>query len=257
LARGVHNRGTKGPMVKEMLKRIAIGLTLGWLVIVVDGCSGDDDSETPYCADLAGGVICKPAGVAELQFAAVRSDACADSKVSPRDCPDPTSDTTAKLSQPEDGKLCMKGTVVDPNGWAWLIMSVGTFNQDGTAATSVLDAKKLGATELRFTLEDPPADGLTLFAATVHNYECGSAGPPGCLGEGFGLMSGPRSNQRRLLMEAGVQQAPFKDFSRSDPYDPFNIDALHAFIFEIPPGDYDFCVSDFHFVDADGHDVGP
>jgi hypothetical protein len=244
-------------MVKEMLKKITIGLVLACLVMAISGCSGGGDSETPYCADLEGGVICKPAGVAAVQFAAVRSDACAESAVSARDCPDAASDTTVKLNQPEDGKLCMKGNAVSPSGWAWLIMGVGTFNKDGSAATSVLDAKKLGATELRFTLENPPADGLTLLAATVHSYECGSAGPPGCLGEGFGLMSGPRSNQRRILTEAGEQQAPFKDFSRSDPYDPFNIEALHGFIFEIPPGDYDFCVSDFHFVDADGHDVDP
>jgi hypothetical protein len=241
-----------------MLKAMTIGLSLCSLVVAVSGCSGDDDAaEVPYCADEKDALICKPAGVAGVEVAGVRSDACADSKVSQRNCPDASSETTVTLSQPEDGKLCMKGTAADPNGWVWLIMGVGSWNKQLTAVTSVLDAKKLGATGLSFTLENPPADGLTLLAGTAHGHDCGSAGPPGCLGEGYVLMTGPRSNQFRSLMESGEQQAPFKDFSRSDPYDPFDIEQLHDFIFEIPPGDYDFCVSDFHFVDAKGHDVGP
>ena len=238
-----------------MFKRTTSGLCLCWFL--ASGCSGGDGDQVAYCADVKGGVICEPAGVAGVQWAGVRSDACANSAVSQRNCPDAASDTTVTLSQPENGKLCMKGTAVDPSGWAWLIIGVGTWNERLTAATSVLDAKKLGATELRFTLENPPADGLSLFAATVHAYDCGNAGPPGCLGEGFALMTGPRSNQTKSLAESGEQSAPFKDFSRSDPYDPFNVEALHDFIFEISPGDYDFCVSDFHFVDAEGHDVSP
>jgi len=236
-----------------MIKTICMGVTLSLLGLTT-GCDKDDASyNTPYCVN-GEGTICDPAGLPFVRFASLRSDAC-QSPVR-GNCAMPLSATTATLTQPEAGKVCMKGTVVGKDGFAWLVLGVSRWNQHNTQIFDLLDAGALGIAALQLTVDSPPTTGLSLFATTAHQTMC-LDGPPECLGEVWNLMTGPRSNLVKPIDTAGPLDAPFTNFARINPNEVLDSTRLGHFIFVVSPGDYDFCVSDFKFLDAQGNEVSP
>jgi hypothetical protein len=233
-----------------MFKTKSIGLVLGVLGFVT-GCESVVDDK-PYCAD-GPGEICAPAGFPFVTSAGTLTDCqttpgCTSTK------------TTATLSQPQAGTVCLKGTVAAspvPSGgpsFAWLLLSVNSVNQSKTQIVEVFDAKALGITGLQFTIESPPATGVTLFATAAHTSSCSS--PPECLSS-WSLTTG-RADVVKAFQTAGPESAPFSSFlMRTDPNRVLDSSALSHFIFEVGPGDYDFCVSGLSFVNASGETVSP
>jgi hypothetical protein len=230
-----------------MMKKIAMGFVACALSLTT-GCDSANVDQTPFCSE-ANRSICAPPGFPLVNAAGFRSDACP----SGGDCAAPLTKTTASLSQPETGKLCMKGTVAGRDGFAWLLLQVDQRNMSFKDVVEVLDAKALGITELRFTIDGPPAAGLSLFGTAIEKSHCEVPGD--CYGEGWNLMTGPRSNLVKVIDTAGPVSAPFANFARVNPNEVFNTAALGVFIFVIGPGDYDFCISDFKWVDAQGNVV--
>jgi len=82
-----------------------------------------------------------------------------------------------------------------------------------------------------------------------------------CLTYGFNLMTAPLSNIPLTITAPGPVVAPFVDFqqTRSGVSQTFDTSAIQHIEFGVgpEPGDYDFCLSDFKFLDAAGNEVKP
>jgi hypothetical protein len=236
--------------MKNLIKRTSVGLALGLLGLAT-GCDDSAVSTEPYCKAVAGVNVCDPAEFPYVTELGTRSDACPDPGRG--SCDAPLSETTAVLSTPEDGKVCLKGTVAGREGFAWLIVQVSKWTEARFNIVETLDAKKPGITELRFNVENPPAEGLTMFATSAHTRHCDV--PAGCL-NGFDFTTGPRSNIVKVIDESGPVRAPFTDFARSDdPNLKLDTTQLAHFIFVLGAGNYDFCIDGFKFVDISGNEV--
>jgi hypothetical protein len=237
-------------MTKEQSSVVVATSCLGLLLAA--SCGSDPDVAMPYCAS-GNGLLCEPAAMPFVVSAGTRSDACPGVVGTP--CTMPMSQSTTALSQPEPGKICMKGVVAGPAGWAWLLLGVSKWDRTRTHIVGVLDAKALGIAGLTFNVEKPPTVGMSLFATTAAVRQC--AMPVGCLGEGWNLMTGPRSGLVKAIATPGPVNAPFADFARQDPNQVLDTSALAHFIFVLSPGAYDFCISDLKFVDSAGAEVVP
>jgi len=188
-----------------MIKKISIRITVSWLGLTAS-CGSTPEDLVPYCsADSAD--VCGPVGFPFVASARSRSDACPAGGA----CAVPLSKTATVVSQPEPGKLCMKGTVVGREGFAWLILAVSHWNRAATDLLDVFDAKALGISELRFTVDRPPTAGVSLFATTAHQRHCDV--PSGCLDEGWDLLTGPRSNLVKVI-DQGSAMFPKRVFAR-------------------------------------------
>lgn len=233
-----------------MIRTISIGLMLGAFSFVTGCASAVDDK--PYCAD-GPGMICAPAGFPFVTSASTLTDC--------QTVPGCTSSTTtATLRQPQAGTVCLKGTVEAPPGpgggpsFAWLLLAVNTVNRSKTQIVDVFDAKALGITGLTFTVDNPPATGVTLFATAAHSSSC--TYPPDCLY--FWNLTTGRADVVKAFQTTGPESAPFSSFlMRTDPNKVIDSSALAHFIFEVGPGDYDFCVSQLAFTNAAGATVSP
>jgi hypothetical protein len=229
-----------------MIKKASMGL-VWWALNFVAGCGSTVVDDKPFCANEPGSTICAPASFPFVTSAGALTDCqtmtgCTASK------------TTATLSQPQAGTVCLKGTVEAPSGYAWLLLAVSSTNESVTQIVDVFDAKTLGITGLQFTIENPPAAGVTLFATTAHQRSCTS--PPDCL-TGWNLTTGSRADVLKAFQTAGPESAPFSSFLNDDPNKVFDTSALAHFVFVVGPGDYDFCVSQLAFTNAAGATVSP
>jgi hypothetical protein len=232
-----------------MITRRFLGLAVSLLGLGGASCSSPD--LTPACTS-GNGLICAPAALPFVVSAGTRSDACSRDVGTP--CPSPASPTTAALDQPEPGKLCMKGSVV-AGGFAWLLVGMSAWDRTRTNIVGVFDARALGIEALSFTIDRPPSAGMSLFATTAVARFC--AMPSLCLEE-WDLMTGPRTGLVKVIKEPGTVSAPFTDFERQTaPNDALDASAIGHFIFVLGAGDYDFCISDFKFVDGQGAEVVP
>ena len=232
-----------------MITRRFLGLAVSLLGLGGASCGSPD--LTPACTS-GNGLICAPAALPFVVSAGTRSDACPSDVGSP--CPSPMSRTTAALDQPEPGKLCMKGSVAS-GGFAWLLVGMSAWDRTRTNIVGVFDARALGIEGLTFTVDRPPSAGMSLFATTAVARFC--AMPSLCLEE-WDLMTGPRSGLVKAITESGTVSAPFADFEyQVAPNQALDASAIGHFIFVLGAGDYDFCISDFKFVDGQGAEVLP
>jgi len=238
--------------MKPTMRRLSFALLLGALAL--NQACGSTASEPPnYCKDTAG-TLCNPRGVPFVQFALVATDACSGAL-----CPSPPlSATTATLSQPESGKLCLSGTVAT-GGYVVLNLEFTKFNQDNSKVLAKFDAAARGITQVAFTLDSPPSAGLTLGAAITTSLDC-PATPLDCFTYGFEFMTAPLSNVPVRFTEIGPQTAAFSCFeqTRSGVSQTFDTSALEFVSFNsVGPGDYDFCFHDFKLLNAAGAEVKP
>ncbi len=202
------------------------------------------------------GFICNPQGLAFAAVAFGVSDACGGLI---GDClTPPPGSTTATLSQPEPGKLCLTG-IAKPGGWADLVIAYTVYNPEGTQVLKKFDADGRGITQAAFTLDAPPIGGVSLDAAVVTRLQCEANGTDFCHTYGFSLMTAPLSHVPVRFSEPGPQVAPFSRFeqTRAGESQSFDTSALEHFSFGVGPGAYDFCVHDFKFIDAAGNEVEP
>jgi len=196
--------------------------------------------------------LCVPSGFPFVRSARAISDACGN------DCPmlaanTGVGETTATMSQPEAGKLCLSG-IVSPGGWAQISLFFVDRSQDRTEILNRFDASALGITQAAFTIDSPPSGGLTVTAAVTVATSC-----PGdftaCIAYGFNLMTAPGSSVRAKYTATGSQNAPFANFLQTAGTHSFDTSALLNLVFVVGDGGYDFCIHDFKFLDSHGNEV--
>lgn len=162
--------------------------------------------------------------------------------------------TTAMLSHPEFGKVCLKGSV-SAAGYAFVVLILTEYNEEEDKVVRRFDANSLGIDQVAFTLESPPASGVTVVSAVLKKLECpGSANAVDCRTSGFSLMTAPGSGMPLSIIETGPVVAPFANFEQTDPAKSatFDTSGLDSFAFFVTAGAYDFCIRDFKFLDGTG-----
>ncbi len=250
------------------LKRLALGCSAFVLGV---GCNRQSATASPDApgpaASTAGasgedvncakeGFLCAPKGLAFTAVALGVSDACGGLI---GDCPNPPpGSTTARLTQPESGKICMAG-VVKPGGWADLVLAFTLYSDStGTKVLKKFDADARGITQVGFTIDSPPRGGIKLEAAVTTQLEC-PGDPMACFTYGFSFRSAAEVDAPMSFTEPGPQVAPFTRFKQGRPgvSQVFDTTALENISFGVGPGEYDFCIRDFKFLDAAGNAVVP
>jgi hypothetical protein len=195
---------------------------------------------------------CTPSQVPFADAAIAVSDTCGST------CPllaadTPPGETTATLSQPKAGTLCLSG-VVSPGGWAQIVLVFAVRNQERTAILRTFDANALGITQMEFTIDSPPSGGVSVSAAITTALSCPD-GLFGCFTYGFDLMIAPGSSVPANYTTPGPVIAPFADFKQTVDTQTFNTSALEHVVFSVGVGSYDFCIRDFKFLDAQSNEV--
>jgi hypothetical protein len=220
------------------------------------GSSGTAPASTnPNCGK--DGYICAPPGLPYVRAAAAVSDLCGGLVAGCALATNPPAgSTTANLTQPESGKVCLAGTVA-AGGVAVLVLGFSDWNQDGTAILETFDPTHLGITQASFTIDSPLTGSLAVGAATTPPapVDCPEAS---CL-TNFDLGTSPTSGVNMSFPAPGPQVASFANFHASggggQTFDPTALDLL-AFA-TTGAGDYAFCISDFKLLDAAGNEVTP
>ena len=195
---------------------------------------------------------CIPDGFPFATSAKAISDACVGH------CPllasdTPVGETTATLSQPKAGTLCLSG-VAAPDGWAQIGLLFAVKNPSGTETLKTFDADSLRITQVAFTIDSPPSGGVSVEAGITIATSCPSD-ELACVANGFSLMTAPGSSAPLSITSPSPVIAPFADFIQSVGSQRFDTTALDHLVFSVGPGSYSFCVHDFRFLDANGREV--
>jgi hypothetical protein len=167
--------------------------------------------------------------------------------------PTPAATTQLQMSRDDAGGTCMQGRITD--GWAQLIVGFDGSNRNGSMPlppeSKPLDADSAGIDGVQFTLDTPPVNGLTLETAYVVGEHCF---PGNCELHGdFYIMDSDGVAHR--FASSGTYSFRFSDFQQAPWGDPgSHLDETHlaGMFFRLPSGDFDFCLSDFHFLDVNG-----
>jgi hypothetical protein len=185
---------------------------------------------------------CLPSGFPFARSAFAHSYACNGI------CPavSPAGPWTIVLNQPQTGTLCLSGTNPHPMGTG-LSLDFTTLAQLSPSSLMVLErfnADLLGIKQVRFTIDSPPSGGISVSAYTLHADVCNGVD---CL-TFFALPT--------RVTAAGTITVALVDFVATPPQ-TFDTRALDAIGFDVGPGDFNFCVHDFQFLDANGAVVTP
>jgi hypothetical protein len=182
-------------------------------------------------------VICAPSGFPFVQFALAFNETCPGPDCHP---PNPS------LTQPEPGALCLAGNAPDFGSAGFPLVLFRGWTQ----VLQAFDATALGITKLSFAIDSPPIGGLLVDASVVIDLGC-EGRPPACLMAGFAL---PR------ITDSGTITVSLGDFLQRDnksPYQTLDTSSLGSIEFSVGAGPYDFCVSNFKFLDECDQEVTP
>lgn len=191
-------------------------------------------------------------GVAFVDLFFPVSDYCPTRRMGPN----PAATTQLQASRDEAGRRCLSGRITD--GYAMLIVGFDGSNRNGSVPlppeSKPLDADSASIEGVQFTLETPPADGLTLETAYAVGEGCF---PGGCELRGdFYVME--TSGVARSFDRPGTYSLQFSDFQQAPWGAPgLQLDTTHiaGMFFHLPAGAFDFCLGDFHFLDVNGAPV--
>jgi hypothetical protein len=203
------------------------------------GVGAGGAGEEAGCVSDGENVLCAPIGFPFVTRTFAVTTSCVGSGC-PR--PNPT------LTQPEAGVLCMSGTAPGSHeaGFPLILFSS---TPDFSTIVRPFDADALGITDVSFTIDSLPEGGLLVDAGIVRPGDCSNTLE--CVGFGFTL---PR------IIDAGPTTVPLVDFLQSDPASSdqtFDTSSLSHIGFTAGEGPYDFCLSDFKFLDAFGDSIEP
>lgn len=209
--------------------------------VILDG-SGGGGADDILCYP---GVVCFAPAVATPGFSFVRV-AFAYMGASADGMPTPTNESgvmTAQVSYPEPGTVCMSG---DDGAGLSLRLGAGPA-WDGRNAPSrpttdtTLHAEELGIVALRFTIETPPSTGVAPSVAAFDSCMSPTAGG-----------DAEQDGNPVVITSNGTTTLSF-----ATNFTPFDANALGAVRFIPGSGEYDFCVKDLQFLDANGDEVTP
>ena len=167
-------------------------------------------------------------------------------------------DASVSVSQPEVGALCVRGRASDTGpSFGGIVLQFSAASADATQILSTLDLDAHGITQLAFTLDPAPSEGLLVEATSIISLSCAYPGACATPVPGFALMDGPGSSTPLSITSSGRVIAPFADFEQSNAASgTFDTSALDHIAFRTG-GRYDFCISDVAFLDASGEPVQP
>jgi hypothetical protein len=214
----------------------------GGAVSTSGGSDAGGDAGDPNCV-TGNGFLCPPdlKGMPFVAFIVWYSDFCGPCSGDPP----PLGESTVTLSQPEPGKVCLTGKV-SPGGLAGFNLELAT--RTTTGISEPFNAARLLITQIAFTVDSPPSAGLSMAAAALVQYDCPND-PLACSGPNFSF---------NTITAAGPLIAPFSDFKSSDPTQVLDTSKLvQVFIQNHQAGDYNFCIHDLKFLDAQGNVVEP
>jgi hypothetical protein len=240
--------------VIKPLSSLLLIATLG----LTNACAGDDPP-----AQTGTDSIDSPAGFGFVHHVVITSDLCPANGA--HSCQlgqyPPPAGTHVTLSQPDTGKLCLKGNVGD-GGYALLVLGFTNYatgtGPNEVVVKSTLNADKLGITQVSFSLDGTLPGATVLEASIVTQYSCTGPTGQGCRTGGFELTDD--AGDVISLDQAGPLVAPLASFVQQYPEQAtknFDTSALDGLELELDAGDFDFCLSDFKLLDADGIEVTP
>jgi hypothetical protein len=238
-----------------MTKRAAMGLLVGALGIGA-GC-GSEAPKPFYLCDKEG-FSCETNGLPFVKVVAAVSDYCGGLvALCALPTPPPAGATTANLSKPESGKVCLSGFLA-PGGWASLVLPFSEVNEDGTMIVKTFDAASLGIAQVDFTIDSPLTGSVMAGATTTPPAPVPDCPNASCF-ENFTFGTAPLTGIAATYAAPGPQVAPFANLYPVDgaslPFEPI---ALENISFSpAAPGDFDFCISGIKFRDAAGNEVRP
>jgi hypothetical protein len=253
-AHPVHFRGSSNPGHWTKLTFTSpLLLVLGLVSACGSSESEPDDGETMCTSQEQDGIaysqisrrdglICAPSGFPFVQIASANA----------------IGNATVHLEQPRAGTLCLSGSASTTElGWGALALGFSNRNADATEVLSTFDADSLGITQLAFSVDSPPSQGLFVEVGSVTAFSCPES-PSGCSQvPGFGLLTGPGSSVLLNITAPGRVVAPFSAFQQTNPAsETFDPTVLDRVAFRAGAA-YDFCVHDFTFLDASGNPVRP
>jgi len=163
--------------------------------------------------------------------------------------PVPQGESASNLSYPQPGMLCASGQV-SPGGWAIMAIEFAHKSPDRATILSSLDAAGRGITQVIFTIDSPPSQGVIPILHMVTKTEC-----PGQTVDCFN----PPAFRLSDITTPGTLTADFTEFKpEGDPSAVLDTTRLHDLNFAVRSmGDFNFCVYDLKFLDAQGNEVKP
>ncbi len=121
-----------------VMKRLSFSLLVGTVGFGA-GCGSAASTPPPYKDCGKDGFICNPPGFPFVVVAGAVSDSCGGlvAECAPFATP-PAGATTARLTQPVMGKICLSGTV-EAGGWAAVVLPCATVTEDGNTFLTSLE----------------------------------------------------------------------------------------------------------------------
>jgi hypothetical protein len=154
------------------------------------------------------------------------------------------------------GKFCMSGTADSgPNDTGWGAILVLSLAIDATdTLVAPFDAPALGVTQVRFTMEGPPLQGVIPQVVQITSADCTQI--PDCL---------TSFSRGAAVIDPGTVTAQLTDFTQPDgshsntSLDQTLITGLQFYVPTLPgmAVPYDFCLQELAFLGADGKELRP
>jgi len=173
-----------------------------------------------------------------------------------------TDGTSTARVEHNAGSFCLSGTLdPGPTGTGWGAVLVLAFDERRADGTSTpLDAAALGIAQIEFTITNPPVTGVRPAIDQLTSLGCNLI--PDCL---TSFLPMDASGNPTTATATGTSRTPFSAFKQpswGDPEQTFDASLLANVAFTaLPlagaPIDYDFCVRDLAFLDANGDEVSP
>lgn len=176
--------------------------------------------------------------------------------------------STARVTNPVPGTVCMTGTLADAgptytNWGAILGFPIAEANADKTGILSPFNAEQLGITQVQFTIESPPVTGVGPAITQVAKLECKDDLASCLTAAPFYLKN--EAGAQALITTTRTMTAPLGTAAQPTWGDPqLALDPTRLFGLQFGVGtlqgtslDYDFCVHDLRFLGADGKEIVP
>jgi hypothetical protein len=212
--------------------------------------AGGDSGSDPNCvstdalicaADLNNGFPFVSVALEQSDYCSYLGTTCAGVVV-------PEGETSVDISQPRAGTLCLTGTV-STGGWALLALEVAEKSLDKKKILQPFDAASRGITQVTMMIDSPPSQGVDVQANMVKQLEC-PASPLDCFY--------PPNFDFKTIRAPGQITAALADFKSGDSSQVLDPSVLNSFLFQIyESGDFNFCIHDFKFLDANNNVVSP
>jgi len=166
--------------------------------------------------------------------------------------------TSSAVVEQSARQICMSGSVdAGPTGSGWgaiLLVGLTTIDKATGTVRTPLDAPALGIKQVRFTVENPPVQGVLPQVNQLQAADCNNVSDCSTV---FGLAT--------PVTSPGTVTASLTDFTQPDgthantSLDQTLITGMQFYVPSLPgaPVAYDFCLRDFALLDGSGREIAP